>query len=329
MIRALGTAFFIFASFFAGTIANAATADATASSSASPSSVASISAPLQSAIASISAGPIATGTPTPTTSPVPVSNWVPSATPTAQSSPSTVPLAVPARSGGVSAWIFALLGLIGGAGLVGYFRSGVQAVIPEDDRCGNIKELLEQKKRELEDYTRSLPQQKAQEFVVEKGVAILGRDERLARVLATVQGAKETYDKLTATIELLQKKFDLCSLGVPSAGGPHYEGTIVDNSLTDVDVLKSLTVHQSRAVDDWNLHDVSASEGQIQKMGEFLREGAWYMHFWNKETDDMIVVFKDRTFRMKQTDKRTWTDAVRYGVSKGIPAGQLDFGARQ
>ena len=41
--------------------------------------------------------------------------------------------------------------------------------------------------------------------------------------------------------------------------------------------------------------------------------------------DDIIVIFKNKIFNIKYSDKKTWSEAVAYGKSIGIPEEQLDF----
>lgn len=49
------------------------------------------------------------------------------------------------------------------------------------------------------------------------------------------------------------------------------------------------------------------------------------MHFWEEGKDDVVVVYKDKNFRIKYSDKSTWAEAVEHGKSRGIPEEQLDF----
>ena len=48
----------------------------------------------------------------------------------------------------------------------------------------------------------------------------------------------------------------------------------------------------------------------------------FYCHFYRN--DELIIVFRERVFRAS-TQKATWKEAIDYGKSIGIPAGQLDF----
>ena len=49
------------------------------------------------------------------------------------------------------------------------------------------------------------------------------------------------------------------------------------------------------------------------------------MHFWEPGKDEVLVVFKSKTFDIKHSDKSTWSEAMAYGKSIGIPEEQLDF----
>lgn len=49
------------------------------------------------------------------------------------------------------------------------------------------------------------------------------------------------------------------------------------------------------------------------------------MNFWVLDGDEMKVVYKNKIFDLKISDKSTWDDALTYGRSIGIPEEQLDF----
>ncbi len=198
----------------------------------------------------------------------------------------------------------------------------------DDNRCDNIKELLDQKKKELEDMVRGWPEEKVKQMATDRVLGELKKDEGVRKVLDVAEDVKDKYDTLTATIEKLQQKYDLCMLGLPSAKGPAYNGTIVKNSLNDESFLKNVEVKKTYQMEDWLLHDVVVNEGQIEKLGQYLKDGPWYMHFWQPDKDDVIIVFKDKNFNIKYSDKATWTEALQYGRSKGIPEEQLDFSVR-
>ena len=104
-----------------------------------------------------------------------------------------------------------------------------------------------------------------------------------------------------------------------------YKGTIVENSLKDTSVLSELTVTKTWRDGDWTLYNVIISEDQISGLAKCLNNGPWYIHLWKEGTDEVRVIFKEKIFTIKHSDKSTWTSAVSYGKSIGIPEQQLDF----
>ena len=104
-----------------------------------------------------------------------------------------------------------------------------------------------------------------------------------------------------------------------------YKGTIVENSLADKSILEKLQVTKTWQDGDWTLHKVLINEDQFDDVAEPLSAGPWYVHFWQDESDEIFVVFKDKRFKISKSDKFSWSDAIEYGKSIGIPEEQLDF----
>lgn len=102
-----------------------------------------------------------------------------------------------------------------------------------------------------------------------------------------------------------------------------FKGTIIENSLQDKKILDEVSVLKSYRLDDWALHDVELEENKIPELSYSLAEGPWYIHVW--KGDSIIVIFKNKTFRINAFDKMTWNEAIAYGKSIGIPEEQLDF----
>ena len=84
-------------------------------------------------------------------------------------------------------------------------------------------------------------------------------------------------------------------------------------------------MEKSYTIDAWKLHDVVVKEKLLPELAEAMSDGPWYMHFWHEGGDIVKVVFKNKSFDIKRSDSSTWTDAVLYGESLGIPKEQLDF----
>lgn len=103
------------------------------------------------------------------------------------------------------------------------------------------------------------------------------------------------------------------------------KGTIIENSLEDKSILSKVQIQGARHSGDWVLHDVLVEESLISELSKSLADGPWYIHLWEQGKDDIKVIFKNKVFDIKFSDKSTWTDTVAYGKSIGIPDEQLDF----
>lgn len=220
-----------------------------------------------------------------------------------------------------------LASLVGAATLGGFaaLKIKIKKQKQNINRCDSIKELLEQKKRELEAMIKSWPQDQAKKIIEGKIIEELEKNDETRKILEI----KNKYDKAKGFIEMLEKRYDLCTLSLPGAGEASYRGTIVENSLNDKEILKNIKIQKTKNDEDWVLHDVSVNEKQIEKFGRYLNNGPWYMNFWKDNKEDMIVVFKDKSFRIKYSDKRTWQEAIEYGKTLGIPEEQLDFSIQE
>jgi len=104
-----------------------------------------------------------------------------------------------------------------------------------------------------------------------------------------------------------------------------YKGTIIENSLSDKGILDQTKIVKTWQDDDWTLHNVLIEEEQIPNLAKYIADGPWYIHLWHPGGDEVKVVFKDKIFDIKYSDKSTWAEAVAYGKSIGIPDEQLDF----
>ncbi len=103
------------------------------------------------------------------------------------------------------------------------------------------------------------------------------------------------------------------------------KGTIVENSLVDKSILSEIKIEKTWQSGNWILHNVLVEEETAKQIGNYLADGPWYIHFWEPGKDDVLVVYKGKNFSIKHSDKSTWSEAVAYGQSIGIPSEQLDF----
>lgn len=104
-----------------------------------------------------------------------------------------------------------------------------------------------------------------------------------------------------------------------------YKGTIIENSLSDKKILDQIKIVKTWQDEDWTLHNVLVEEEQIPELAKYIADGPWYIHLWQPGKDEVKVIFKDKVFDIKFSDKTTWAKAIAYGQSIGIPIEQLDF----
>ena len=108
-----------------------------------------------------------------------------------------------------------------------------------------------------------------------------------------------------------------------------YTGIIVEESIDDNRILNSLKIikveisKDKNPEDRWHMYWVEVSERDIKSLTKHIKKGKWYMHFW--KGNEGIAVFKNKATSFNYKDKRTWKEAIDYGLSLGIPRKQLDF----
>jgi len=108
-----------------------------------------------------------------------------------------------------------------------------------------------------------------------------------------------------------------------------YIGCVIAESLADqcmINGFEVFKIHISSEPDDrWHICTGSRFESDLILIQNNFLDGGWYAHFANSVSDEGVVVFKEKMFRMKKSDSSTWTGAIEYGRSIGIPEEQLDF----
>jgi hypothetical protein len=119
----------------------------------------------------------------------------------------------------------------------------------------------------------------------------------------------------------------------------NYKGTIIEESLGNVDVLKDVKVlstrvslvteeHKTPWVKQWTLHDVEISEESVVAVAEKIAKSldskhSWYADFRNEVFH--FVIFPNKVFKIDRKSKEQNDAAVNYGLSIGIPSHQLDW----
>ncbi|MEA2701736.1 MAG: hypothetical protein QOE22_445 [Candidatus Parcubacteria bacterium] len=103
------------------------------------------------------------------------------------------------------------------------------------------------------------------------------------------------------------------------------KGTIIEQSLDDKDMLSQVQITRTWREGDRVLHDVLVEQGRVPDLARCLADGPWYIHLWTPGEDEFLVLFKEKTFRVRRSDPGSLEDAVAYGKSRGIPEKELDF----
>jgi hypothetical protein len=110
-----------------------------------------------------------------------------------------------------------------------------------------------------------------------------------------------------------------------------YHSIIIEESLKDPKVLEKYKILRTKfsSEDNWHLHIVEIPESVEEAIKEIqeamLSDEPYYFHIYN-EGKTLIVVFKDKIFRLEPNNQSTWREAREYGASKiNIPPEQLDF----
>lgn len=118
-----------------------------------------------------------------------------------------------------------------------------------------------------------------------------------------------------------------------------FKGVIIEESLEDVSVLKSVHIisteiepvipeHKTPWVTQWTLHTVEISFVEVETVAEKISRSLdskheWYADFKNDKTH--FIIFKNKIFKIDRTKVEEYNKATEYGISIGIPSYQVDF----
>lgn len=116
----------------------------------------------------------------------------------------------------VNLGLIALAGaaLLSGLGFLGFKLSNKSK--NKEDECDSIKDLIEQKKRQLEEEIRNYPEEKLKGAVKEIILNQLKKNEALNSSIEIAKDLQKKYNTSLRAIELLQKKYNLCILSLPT-----------------------------------------------------------------------------------------------------------------
>lgn len=118
-----------------------------------------------------------------------------------------------------------------------------------------------------------------------------------------------------------------------------YRGTIIEESLGDPGILKSVKIietkveqvtetHKTPWLKKWTIHTVEIPEAKAADIADRIEkvldsEHPWYADFKNVETH--YIIFRNKTFRVNRKSEAEYRAAKEYGISLGIPEYQVDF----
>jgi hypothetical protein len=121
----------------------------------------------------------------------------------------------------------------------------------------------------------------------------------------------------------------------------NYNGTIIEESLANKDVLKKVKIistkvepitdeHKTPWLSQWTLHAVEIPENEAQGVAEeisksldYSHNSSWYADY--KNDTHHYIIFRDKIFYIVRKSKEQYDEAKRYGISLGIPEYQVDF----
>ena len=119
----------------------------------------------------------------------------------------------------------------------------------------------------------------------------------------------------------------------------NYKGTIIEESLEDRGVLKSVKIIGTKAekvtkrdktpwIKQWTLHTVEIPENKAEKVAFEIAKAldskhSWYADFKTKKRH--LIIFKNKVFDIDRTKADDYEKARNYGIKLGIPEYQLDF----
>jgi len=118
----------------------------------------------------------------------------------------------------------------------------------DNQKCDSIKKMLEQKIKELEEETKKWPEEKIKQILKEAAMnKFLSEQEK--ELLKKAEAAKEKYEKLKETAEILRGKYDLCKLELKNGGAK----TLKFRNFKTEMILRGEKTASLRLFDDKNL----------------------------------------------------------------------------
>jgi len=102
-----------------------------------------------------------------------------------------------------------------------------------------------------------------------------------------------------------------------------YKGIIIEESLEDKNLVKKMQILDTKIAGTWTIHTILISKSDIEGLASYIKQGPWYAHFWHG--NEVLAIFRDKIFKFKHNEPKTWRDTIGHGISIGIPSQQLNF----
>lgn len=117
----------------------------------------------------------------------------------------------------------------------------------------------------------------------------------------------------------------------------NYKGVIIEESLSDKEILKELNIisktveevtdeHQTPWILQWTLDTIEIEDNKADDLAEKLSkaldpEHNWYADYRNDKFH--YVVFKNKVFKLDRSKKADYEEMIKYGIAHGTPDYQL------
>lgn len=119
-----------------------------------------------------------------------------------------------------------------------------------------------------------------------------------------------------------------------------YRGIMIEESLDNPSILNDIKIirtqieavtpkHKTPWINYWTMHEIEVADDKAKEIADRLslaldaHHSSWYADFKNDEQH--YIVFHGKVFVIDRTHPEQYEEAIRYGVSLGIPGKQLDF----
>lgn len=103
-----------------------------------------------------------------------------------------------------------------------------------------------------------------------------------------------------------------------------YIGRVIKQGFVNDNCLEGINVENENVSDNGNIvYTIKVYEGTVKYLSENLKSNKYCMYFENES--DVIVIYKDKTFKININDKEKLKEAFNYGINLGISSNELEM----